>query len=47
MRKKGVIQIVRSMGIQDDLWYPFVKKHKSASKRMRELIRMDLEESSK
>jgi hypothetical protein len=34
----------RSFVVEEKLWEEFLKKHKSASARLRELIKMDLDD---
>jgi hypothetical protein len=34
----------RCITVEDELWIPFFKKHKSASKRIREMIEEDLKQ---
>jgi hypothetical protein len=34
----------RSFVVDEEMWAEFIKKHKSASARLRELIKMDLDD---
>ena len=42
--KRGIIQKVRAISVEDKLWLPFRDKHDCISLRIRELIKKDLEE---